>query len=100
VARAALAAAEQRISSLEAALAQSSSVTVSMTSQIAQTMADTTAQVSQTTGTPSCKQTPWRGQAAEQPVLRCNCIAYLIPTSTNQWFFMGHMPSDDTDAPC
>lgn len=45
VARAALTAAEQRISSLEAALAQSSSAAVSMTSQIAQTMADTSAQV-------------------------------------------------------
>lgn len=50
VAKAAAAALEQRVASLEAALQQSSSVTVTMTSKIAQTMADATAQVCGTWG--------------------------------------------------
>ncbi|EFJ51748.1 hypothetical protein VOLCADRAFT_56822 [Volvox carteri f. nagariensis] len=45
VLRAAMAAAEQKVAGLEAALQQSSSVTVSMTAKIAQTMADANAQI-------------------------------------------------------
>lgn len=53
VCRAALAAAEQKASGLEAALQQSSSVTVNMTAKVAQTMADANAQVGGCVGAPA-----------------------------------------------